>query len=170
MRMKRDFSVEKILFCIASICSAFLFFCFLGKAYGSSTSSPSWYALIFGGARVLEDSSGGLKPIVSSQTPLGILVFSLTLVLTAFSLWLFASCLLRKEGSLLIRGFACFHLFLLISCLILVCLCPKVFASKDGLGSGSIVFIACASFIACLDAFGLFLSFNKRRRAKGNGK
>ncbi len=158
------------MFCIASSCSAFLFFCFLGKAYGSSSSSPSWYALIFGGERALEGASGGLKPIVSSQTPLGILVFSLALVLTAFSLWLFASCLLRKEGSLLIRGFACFHLFLLLATLILVCLCPKVFASKEGLGSGSIAFIACASIIACLDVTGLCLGWNKRRRTKENGK
>lgn len=170
MRMKSDFPLEKILFCIASSCSAFLFFCFLGKAYGSSPSCPSWYALIFGGERALGESSGGLKPIVSSQTPLGILLFSLTLALTAFSLWLFASCLLRKQGSLLIRGFACFHFFLLLACLVLASLCPIAFSSKEGLGSGSIAYISCAGFIACLDAAGLCLGWKRKRRVKGNGE
>lgn len=164
--MKKDFAIEKIIYCISSSCSAFLFFCFLGKAYDGGTSSPSWFDLIFGWERVQELQGGQLKPIVSSQSPLGILLFSMNLLLVAFGLWLFASCLLRKPTSLLIRGFALAHSLLLLVCLALVCVCPAVF-SANKLGSGSISYIVLSSVFIVLDAIGLFFSF-KRRRSYGD--
>lgn len=164
--MKIDARFEKILFCVSSSCSAFLFFCFLGKAYGQGNNAPSWFDLIFGWERVQEVEAGQLKPIISSQSPLGILLFSVNLLLVAFGLWLFASCLLRKSTSLLIRGFALAHLFLLLVCIVLVSVCPAVFSSKE-LGSGSISYLVLSSVFALLDLIGLILCYGRRRESNG---
>lgn len=153
--------LTKAFYCLSSLLSSLLFFPFLGKAYGSAPLCPSWYDLIFGGTEI-EEGVGTLKRMmVYSPTPLGLILFSFALLLTAFGLWLFVASISRKPSSILTRYLALIHLALLVLCAFLIGLCLPVYGSYEGLGAGSISFLALALLFAAADGLGIYFGFNR---------
>ena len=159
--MKTKLPLAKIFYCLSSFLSSLLFFCFLGKAYGSSPLSPSWYDLIFGGVRIDSSSLPLRRMIEYSPTPLGLILFSFTLLLTAFSLWLFVASISRKPSSILARYLALIHFALVALSCFLDLLSLPVYGSYEGLGSGSISYLACSLPFLLLDGLGMYFSFQR---------
>ncbi len=166
--MDRKVLARKIIVCLAALGSAFLFFCFLGKAYGNEGASPSWYDLIFGGQE-RNFSSDKLDLIRRYEpTPAGIALFSLTIASGIIGLWIFAASLTHERSNVpMCLGLTSIHAMLLLLGLALCSFVLPIFVPEGmdcGLGAGSVIYIALASIFLCLDLVGLFLLIKEKRR------
>ena len=167
--MEKKVLVRKILICLATLGSAFLFFCFMGKAYGSSATSPSWYDLIFGGKEV-SSSPSGLSYVRSyDPTPAGIALFSLTIACGAIGLWVVAASLTHEKSNVpMSLGLTSIHAMLLLLGLALCSFVLPIYLGEKGgaaLGAGSLIYIVLSSLFLSLDLVGLFFLLREKRGA-----
>ena len=166
--MDKKTVARKILLCVSSLGSAFLFFCFLGKAYGASLESPSWYDLIFGGTeKAVSNPDGPLRIAKYEPTIPGITLFAFTIASGVIGLWLFAASLTKERSNWgMSLGFTALHLILLLLGLFLCSFVVPIFVSsrsRDAIGVGSVCYIVfCAIFLLC-DALGIFLLLKEKK-------
>lgn len=156
--MEKKALLAKVSYSLSALGTPFLFFAFLGKAYGSAPSSPCWFDLLFGGEKT-EETLSGLRAIVSySPTPLAIALFSFLLLASALGLWLFSSVLLREHDSLLNKGLSLLHSIALLVCSLLICFTLPIYGVKGPLGEGSICLLALCLLLISFDVAGILLS------------
>ena len=167
--MNKKVLARKIIICLAALGSAFLFFCFMGKAYGNDSICPSWYDLIFGGKEI---SSSGLKfsPIRKyDPSPAGIALFSLTIASGAMGLWVFAACLTHERSNVSMSlGLTVIHSIFVFLGLVLCCFALPIYVSdrdSQPLGVGSIVYISLASVFLALDLVGIAMLVKEKKGA-----
>jgi len=161
--MEKEALLAKTSYSLSALATPFLFFAFLGKAYGDAPSSPCWFDLLFGGEKA-EEALPGLRCLASySPTPLAIALFSFLLLSSALGLWLFSSVLLRQLDSLVNKGLSLLHAFSLFVCFLLVCLSLPVYGVPGPLGSGSICLLVFFPLLISFDLAGILLSRKGRR-------
>ena len=162
--MKTKTILRKIILCLSSLGSAFLFFCFMGKAYGNEAISPSWYDLIFGGREISASVSGPIYAPQYYPSEAGIALFSMTVACGVIGLWLFASTLQKsRSGRAIGLGLTSIHALLLLLSLILCSCVLPLFGEEGPLGNGSVSFIVLSSCFLLFDLLGLaFLLRSKK--------
>ena len=167
--MNKMVLARKIIICLAALGSAFLFFCFMGKAYGNEPISPSWYDLIFGGKEVSSSSIKFSQIRKYEPTPAGITLFSLTIAGGAMGLWVFAACLTHeRSNSSLSLGLTAIHGILVFLGLVLCCFALPIYVSdRNGvsLGIGSIFYITFAAIFLALDLVGIAMLLKEQKGA-----
>lgn len=157
--MNKKILARKIIICIAALGSAFLFFCFMGKAYGEDSICPSWYDLIFGGSEISSSSFKFSQIRKYEPTPAGIALFSLTIAAGAMGLWVFAASLTHEKSNVSISlGLTAIHSVLLFLGLLLCSFVLPIYVSNGSekiLGDGSISYIILSSVFLVLDLDGI---------------
>lgn len=167
--MNKAVLARKIIICLAALGSAFLFFCFMGKAYGTDSGCPSWYDLTFGGKEI---SSSGLKLAQIRKydpTPAGITLFSLTIATGAIGLWTFAACLTHEKSNVSMSlGLTVIHgIFVFLGLVLCSFVLPIYLSDKTSqpLGVGSIFYITLASAFLALDLVGIAMLLREKKGA-----
>ena len=166
--MDKKVLARKIIVCLAALGSAFLFFCFMGKAYGNEGVSPSWYDLIFGGKEM-----ASVSPLAHIRkydpTPAGIALFSLTIASGIIGLWSFAASLTHEKSNVpMSLGLTSIHAMLIFLGLVLCSFVLPIYVSDRGsepLGTGSVLYIAFTSVFLALDLIGLILLIKEKKGA-----
>ncbi len=166
--MGKKVLIRKIIVCLAALGSAFLFFCFMGKAYGNEPFYPSWYDLIFGGKELDSSSKVALmRECKYDPSPAGIALFSLTIAGGAMGLWVFAASLTNEKSNVSMGlGLVTIHASLIFLGLCLCCFTlPIYLSSKQSapLGVGSVAYIVLTSIFLALDLAGIFMLLKEKR-------
>ena len=167
--MDKKVLARKIVICIAALGSAFLFFCFMGKAYGNEAICPSWYDLIFGGKEVGNAVKGLAQVRKYQPSPAGIALFSLTIAAGSMGLWVFAASLTHEKSNVSMSlGLTSIHSILVFLGLVLCCFVLPIYVGEKGsypLGLGSVWYIILTSFFLTLDLVGIAFLLKEKKVA-----
>ncbi len=167
--MNKKVLARKILICLAALGSAFLFFCFMGKAYGNEPICPSWYDLIFGGQEVGSSALKLAQIRKYDPSPAGITLFSLTIASGSMGLWIFAASLTHEKSNVSMSlGLTAIHgIFLFLGLALCSFVLPIYVSEKHSqpLGIGSILYITFASVFLALDLIGIAMLLREKKGA-----
>lgn len=160
---------RKIVLCLAAFGSAFLFFRFMGKAYGSESACPSWHDLIFGGWGVSPLSSKLAQLRKYNPSPGGIALFSLAIAFASIGSWIFVAGLAKERSSVSVSlGLAAICAAFLFLDLVLCSFALPICVSESNthpLGAGSISYIGLSSAFLLLDAAGIDMLLLEKKGA-----
>ena len=167
--MNKKVLARKIIICLAALGSAFLFFCFMGKAYGTDSGCPSWYDLTFGGREVSSSAIKLAQVRKYDPSPAGIALFSLTIAAGAMGLWTFAACLTHEKSNVSMSlGLTTIHsIFVFLGLVLCSFVLPIYLSDKTSqpLGVGSVLYITLASVFLALDLAGIAMLIKEKKGA-----